>query len=99
MPQTARRRSTQRRPAAAAPVRRDGADGFVDALTSAIEQVQRQLSEALEEIRLRTQAAADDAQERAAAAGDLARKLALASVGAVSLAQEEIAARLRRARS
>jgi hypothetical protein len=43
--------------------------------------------------------AADQAQERAGAAAGLALKLAYAYVGAVTVAQEEITARVRRTRS
>jgi len=80
------------------PVRREQTNGLFSVVGASVEQAQHQLGQAVEEMRARVQEAADQAQERAAAAAELAVKLAYASVGAVVVAQEEISARVRRAR-
>jgi hypothetical protein len=99
-------RSARLRPSAASrpsysrtPAKRDQTNGLFSVVGTSVEQAQTQLGQAVEEIRARMQEAADQAQERASAAADLALKLAYASVGAVVVAQEEISARVRRARN
>jgi demethoxyubiquinone hydroxylase (CLK1/Coq7/Cat5 family) len=76
----------------------DQVQTLAESFIASLEQAQRQLTEAIDELRARMQEGADQAQERAGAAAGLALKLAYAYVGAVTVAQEEITARVRRTR-